>query len=396
MPRCISPETAKSKYITLRVLFQNARVVVHGLHVVIPTKERPPCKRSSLDSLNEELEAEFEEAARDGKFSGAAMVAKGGVVLAEIAKGYADRDKQIFNTVDTKFRVASMNKMFTAVAIAQLFEQNKLTYADTLQRHVPDYPNRDLAQRVTIDQLLTHMGGTGDIFGPDFDLHRDELRVLSDYVELYGSRPVAYEPGAKLSYSNYGYILLGFIIEKISGVTFYDYVEENIFVPAGMSGSGFLPEDVEVPGRSIGYTATTEGNLKPNVQTLPFRGTSAGGGYSTVSDLIRFADALTSHRLLSEKNTKFLLQPKVPFPNPNVPFGAAREYAYGFGVGHVEDEHWFGHAGGAPGMNGELIVLPESGYVIAVLCNIDRPSASDAALFILRKLSRNAAKDEAQ
>ena len=144
--------------------------------------------------------------------------------------------------------------MFTAVAILQLVEAGKVKLTAPLGTYLPDYPNRDVATKVTIHQLLTHTGGTGDIFGPDFDAHRNELRTLADYVKLYGKRGLEFEPGSRWAYSNYGFILLGAVIEKVTGHSYYDYVQQHIYAPAGMTRSGSLPEDQAVADRSIGYT----------------------------------------------------------------------------------------------------------------------------------------------
>ena len=192
------------------------------------------------------------------------------------AYGLADRRRRIPNTLRTRFRIGSMNKMFTAVAILQLVEAGKVKLTAPLGTYLPDYPNRDVATKVTIHQLLTHTGGTGDIFGPDFDAHRNQLRTLSDYVKLYGKRGPEFKPGSQWAYSNYGFILLGAVIEKVTGHSYYDYVQQHIYAPAGMTRSGSLPEDQAVPDRSIGYTkASGTTAWTPNTDTLPYRGTSA-------------------------------------------------------------------------------------------------------------------------
>ena len=135
-----------------------------------------------------------------------------------------------------------MNKMFTAVATLQLVQANKLGLNDALGKCLTDYPNKEVAA-VTIHELLTHTGGTGDIFGPEFDAHRLELHTLQDYLKLYGGRGVKYDPGSTWEYSNYGFILLGMVIEKVSGESYYDYIREHIYTPAGMASSGSEPED---------------------------------------------------------------------------------------------------------------------------------------------------------
>jgi D-alanyl-D-alanine carboxypeptidase len=256
------------------------------------------------------------------------------------------------------------------VAILQLVEAGKVKLTAPLGTYLPDYPNRDVATKVTIHQLLTHTAGTGDIFGPDFDAHRTELRTLADYVRLYGKRGLEFAPGSRWAYSNYGFILLGAVIERVTGYSYYDYVQQHINAPAGMTRTGSLPENQAVAGRSIGYTKPPGATAwVPNTDTLPYRGTSAGGGYSTVEDLARFAHALLSHKLLSPATTKLLITGKVKA-------GPGARYAYGFE--DARDTHgngWVGHGGGAPGMNGDLKIYPKSGYVVAVLTNLDPPAA---------------------
>jgi CubicO group peptidase (beta-lactamase class C family) len=314
-------------------------------------------------------------------FSGAVLVAKDGHVLFSKAYGLADRENGIPNTLQTRFRIGSMNKMFTAVAILQLVEAGKVDLTAPLGRYLSDYPNRDVATKVTIHHLLTHTGGTGDIFGPEFEAHRKELRTLADYVELYGKRGLEFEPGSRWAYSNYGMVLLGAVIEKVTGQSYYDYVQAHIYEPAGMTGSGSEPEDQTVPDRSIGYTMEP-GTTKwiPNTDTLPYRGTSAGGGYSTVEDLARFAHALLSHELLRPDSTELLITGKVD-SRPGA------RYAYGFEDGRDADGNgWVGHGGGAPGMNGDLRIYPKSGYVVAVLANMDPPAAQQISDYLDARL----------
>jgi D-alanyl-D-alanine carboxypeptidase len=316
------------------------------------------------------LSARADKLAGEDEFSGAVLVAKDGRVLFRHAYGLADRKRRIPNTLRTRFRIGSMNKMFTAVAILQLVDAGKVKLTAPLGTYLPDYPNREVATKVTIHELLTHTGGTGDIFGPDFDAHRTELRTLADYVKLYGKRGLEFEPGSRWAYSNYGFILLGRVIEKVTGQSYYDYEQAHIYAPAGMTRSGSVPEDQAVADRSIGYTkppGTTA--WVPNTDTLPYRGTSAGGGYSTVEDLARFARALLTHKLISPDATKLLITGKVRA-------GPGARYAYGFEDARDADGNgWVGHGGGAPGINGDLKIYAKPGYVVAVLANIDPPAA---------------------
>jgi D-alanyl-D-alanine carboxypeptidase len=243
--------------------------------------------------------ARADELAAKDQFSGAILVARGGKVLLQKAYGLANREARTPVTLDTQFRLGSMNKMFTATATLQLVEAGKLTLDDPLGKHLTDYPNKDVAAKVTVRHLLTHTGGTGDIFGPDFTKNRLTLRAHADYVTLYGSRALGHEPGAEWRYSNYGYVLLGALIEKVAGMPYYDYVRTKVFQPTGMKSTDSLPESEAVANRAVGYMKR-EGKWVPNTDTLPWRGTAAGGGYSTVGDLYRFAQALESGKLISK------------------------------------------------------------------------------------------------
>ncbi|MBV8206744.1 MAG: beta-lactamase family protein [Acidobacteria bacterium] len=314
-----------------------------------------------------------------GRFAGAALIARGGRPIFEQAYGLADHEAKIPNTLNTRFRIGSMNKMFTAVATLQLAEAGKIGLDDPLGKYLADYPNKDVAQKVTIRHLLTHTGGTGDIFTPEFEKHRLELRTLGDYVKLYGARGLLFEPGSRWDYSNYGFILLGVIIEKASGQSYYDYVRDHIYRPAGMVSTASEPEEQPVPNRSVGYTRAENGGAwVRNTDTLPYRGSSAGGGYSTVADLLAFANALEQHKLLNPRYTDMLTTGQVDTPNGR--------YAFGFGDRMVNGTRCYGHGGGAPGMNGELEICPAAGYVVAVLANMDPPAATRESAFITNRL----------
>jgi D-alanyl-D-alanine carboxypeptidase len=327
------------------------------------------------------LRKNLDEAAAADRFSGAALVAKNGKTVFAQAYGLADREKKTPNTLKTRFRLGSMNKMFTAVATLQLVQKGKLDLKAPFGNYLTDYPNKDVASKVTIEQLLSHTGGTGDIFGPEFDKNRLELKTLQDYVKLYGNRAPEFVAGSRWQYSNYGFLLLGVLIEKVSGQSYYDYVRDHIYKPAEMTGTASEPEEQLVADRSLGYTRFDGGALRPNTDTLPYRGTSAGGGYSTVEDLLKFAMALQTYKLLDAQHTEVLTMGKVETPSGS-------QYAYGFQDAVVNGLRCFGHGGGAPGMNGELKICPCPEYVIVVLANMDPPGASRVADFITNRLPK--------
>jgi D-alanyl-D-alanine carboxypeptidase len=312
------------------------------------------------------------------RFAGALLVAKDGKPVFEQAYGMADREDHVPNTLKTRFRIGSMNKVFTAVATLQLVAAGKLGLDDPLGKYLTDYPNKEAASKVTIRHLLTHMGGTGDFFGPEFDQHRLELRTHEDYVKLFGSRPLKFEPGSRWEYSNYGFLILGAVIDKVSGQNYYDCVRDHVYEPSGMGSTGSEPEDETVPDRSVGYTKFRSSNWQRNTDFLPYRGASAGGGYTTVGDLLRFANALQEHKLLDAHYTEMLTTGKEGTPG--------KSYAFGFGDRVLNGNRCFGHPGGSPGMNGEPAVCPGAGYVVVALANLDPPAAQRITDFVVNRL----------
>jgi CubicO group peptidase (beta-lactamase class C family) len=328
------------------------------------------------------LRAQLEAATAANTFAGAVLIVHDGRTVFEGAYGLADRGQGIPNSLLTKFRVGSMNKMLTAVAVLQLVQAGEVALDATLGTYLPDYPNAEMASKVTIHHLLTHTGGTGDIFGPEFNANRLELRETDDYLELYGTRSLLFEPGSQWAYSNYGFMLLGAVIERVSGMRYDDYVAANVLVPAGMTDTGAEPEESFVPGRAVGYM-WQGGTLVSNAPTLPYRGTPAGGWYATVADFERFAVALREHRLLDAAHTELLLAGKVAMgqSNPSVV-----KYAYGF-IDRVQGgRRLVGHGGAAPGMSGELSFEPAGGYTVVVLSNLSPPAATLIEAFILSNL----------
>lgn len=304
--------------------------------------------------------ARADKLSADDKFMGAVLIESHGRIVLEEAWGYADREAKIPLKVTDKFRLGSMNKMFTAVAALQLVGQGKLSLDGTVGQYLLDYPNKEIAGKVTIRMLLTHTGGTGDIFGDEFDKHRLELKTLADYVTLYGARAPEFPPGSKSDYSNYGFILLGVIIGKVSGEDYYDYVRSHIFKPAGMTDTGSLPESVTVPGRANGYTQK-DGKWVLNTDTLPWRGTSAGGGYSTLADLARFAHAMMDGTLLPDDLRDAATRSQTQ----------GDWYGYGFELHGNGLARSYGHTGGAPGMATEMRIYPNAKAVVIELGNID-------------------------
>ena len=339
----------------------------------------PPPKLTGDAAFVASVKAHLDAATASGQFSGAVLVMRDGSTLFEGAYGLADREQGFQNSTLTQFRVGSMYKMVTAVATLQLVQAGSLSLTEPLSSYIPGYPNAELAAKVTPHHLLTHTGGTGDIFGPLFSANRSELRTTEDYLKLYGTRSLQFQPGATWQYSNYGFVLLGAIIERLSGKSYDDHVAASVLAPAEMAATGTEPEEALVPGRAVGYMKTAAGALVSNAETLPYRGSPAGGGYSTVGDFARFAAALRSGKLLDQTHTALLLTAKVPL-------SPAEGYAYGFIDRVVNGRRFVGHSGGAAGMNGDLAFEPNGGYVVVVLSNLSPPAATQVSAFILNIL----------
>lgn len=338
-----------------------------------PDKYKPA--RVALPVLMADATAKLEALRAQDALSGALLVARNGEVLLDWRGGEADREGGVPVDADTRFRLASSNKMFTSVGILQLAQAGRLGLDDTIGRHLPDYPNKAVAGAVTVRQLLTHTSGLGDFFGDDFDQYSASLKTLDDYVQRFAKDPPQFTPGSQDSYSNYGFIVLGRIIEAVSGQSYYAYVEEHILRPARMAGTGFEPETVRVPQRAVAYTKQ-DGQWMRETKSLPWRGMSAGGGYSTVGDMMKFAEALQGGKLVSPA----LLQLATTAQNHK------GWYGYGFVVQGEGREHQYGHEGGAPGSNSAIVVLPAQGYMIVGLANVDPDAIGNVVNYIARRV----------
>ena len=309
----------------------------------------------------------------ENKLSGVVLVAKDGVTIASKAAGIANKATNAPIELNTKFNLGSMNKMFTAVAIAQLVQAGKLSFTDTVGKQLPDYPNKEVAAKVTIHHLLTHTSGLGMYWNDKFMAQREKLLTVAAHLPLFASDPLAFPPGEKFQYSNAGYMLLGAIIEKVSGQDYYSYVQEHIYKPAGMNDTGFYEPGKPIPNLAVGYTRMSlngqpQTEIRDNESTREIKGGPAGGGFSTAPDLVKFQQALFSYKLLDKAHTELVTTGKVDGP------GGKSRYGYGFGDSNSDGKHIVGHNGGAPGIAANLDMFPESGYTAVELMNADPPA----------------------
>ncbi|MDH4221909.1 MAG: beta-lactamase family protein [candidate division Zixibacteria bacterium] len=318
------------------------------------------------------LDRYLEHLVSKDRFSGTVLIAKDGKPFYTRVYGLACKRYNVPNKLDTKFNLGSMNKMFTGVAIMQLVEQGKISLNDTIGKYLPELPRKEIAEKVTIHHLLTHTSGMQDYWEEMFDSHWWEIKTVSQYADLVFGDTLLFEPGTDFHYSNSGPIVLGMIIEKVTGQDYYDYVREHIYKPAGMNNSDCYEVDLDVPNLAIGYTRVNYdgtpnpgGEWRNNLFMHAIKGGPAGGGYSTVEDLWRFDTALRNNKLISKKYFDILTTGKTQR-------GPGVMYAYLFQDRKVNGQRIIGHGGGAPGINANLDMYLDSGYTVAVMANYDQ------------------------
>jgi CubicO group peptidase (beta-lactamase class C family) len=322
-----------------------------------------PAKKMTEAEMAKELDALVQKLAGADLFSGAVLLAKDGKVIYQKAFGTANKDFNAPNKLDTKFNLGSMNKMFTAVAIAQLVERGKLSFDDPLSKFLPEFPDKESAEKIKIKQILTHTAGLGGYFSRKFvESSRDRFRTVDDMMKLAKEEKIQFEPGSKWQYSNTGFLVLGAVVEKASGQTYFDYVRENIYKPAGMINSDCYELDRVNTNLAVGYEKDfTDGGIRfrNNIFSHVLRGGPQGGGYSTVEDLLRFDVALRSGKLVGQEYVKLLLSAKPDLKSP--------QYGYGFQID--TQNQVAGHGGGFEGISSNLDMFLSSGYTGVVMSN---------------------------
>ena len=328
------------------------------------TSPDAPTQRLSDAAIVDQLRAYVERMAGKDVFSGTVLFAKAGKPLYRAAFGDANKDFGVRNTVDTKFNLGSMNKMFTAVAVMQLVEAGKISLDDTLGKFLSaGAMHPDVLSKVRIKHLLSHTSGLGSYFTPEWDSQsRARYRSVDDWMKLVKDESLQFEPGTRWSYSNTGMLVLGKVIEVASGRDYFDYIRDRISKPAGMVNTDAYELDRVNRNLAVGYEreVTPRGvEYRNNIFMHVIRGGPAGGGYSTVDDLTRFAVALKDGRLVSTQSLRLLTTPKPELSSPD----------YGFGFGIEERGRIVGHSGGFPGINSQLDIYIGDEYTVAVMSN---------------------------
>ena len=338
--------------------------------------KEPPLNDQALIKEMEKLMSKLKEA---DAFSGTVLIAKNDDIIYEFACGMASKRFMVKNNIDTKFNLGSMNKMFTSIAINQLVETGKLRLADPISSYLDTtWLAEEVARKITIHHLLSHTSGLGSYFNDKYwNTSRLKFKALNDYKPLIKDETLAFEPGTRFRYSNTGMFLLGVIIEKVTGTSYFDYVRQHISEPAGMQDTDCYEMDSPVPNLAIGYIPDPNPTgWRNNIYDHVLKGGPAGGGFSTVRDLHRFAQALKKGELVSPGTLEIIWKDH-----------AGENYGYGFGVEQHDFGKVVGHGGGFPGLNANLDIFLDTGYVVAVMSNYDR-KASPVARRIMELISR--------
>lgn len=314
--------------------------------------------------------------AKKDSFSGVVLVAHKDKILYEGAFGLASKEYNVPINVETRFDLASLSKTLTGLAVSQLAQQQKIKFDDPVSIYLPDLPS-NLTKDITIHHLLTHTSGLGSYWKPEFhESNHARFRILNDYLELIRNDTLSFKPGTRWSYSNSGYLLLGLLIEKVSGMSYFDYVQQNILSKAHMKNSGFLERDV--PNKNVANNYTKNNRYRPDDPSYsttyflaPVKGSSAGGAYATAQDLLKLSIAIFNYTLLSKTYTDIATTGHVSYDRPE----RQKKYCYGFAEQIVNGKRIVFHDGGANGISTQMDIYPDEGYTVIVLSNYDAPSA---------------------
>lgn len=296
------------------------------------------------------------------QFMGTVLVARQEKVLLSKGYGFADLEWDIPNTPNTKFRLSSVTKQFTAACILLLEERGKLKIEDPIRKYMPDAPAA--WDKITIFHLLTHTSGIPSFTDfPDYSSSEAAHTTPEKLVARFRDKPLDFQPGEKWRYSNSGYVLLGYLLERVTGQNYADFVQQNIFQPLGMKDSGYDSNSTVIVHRASGYSPSAEGPVNAGYidMSIPF---SAGALYSTTEDLLRWEQGLFGGKLLAPASLEKMTTP------------FKEDYALGLGVHSANGRKVIEHGGGIKGFNTHLAYYPDDKLVVVALANLNGGAAS--------------------
>jgi CubicO group peptidase (beta-lactamase class C family) len=321
--------------------------------------------------------------AAEDRFSGTVLLVHRGRPVLARSYGMANKDQSIPNGERTTFNLASITKSFTAVAVAQLAQHGGIRFHDTVGSHLNGFP-AEIANTVTVHHLLTHTSGVGR---PAISTGKPEGLEWQSFDEVMDgtlaivkqqSPPLRFTPGERFEYSNDAFFVLAAIVASVSGQSYFDYVRQHVFRRAGMTHADFLSRPQVLAARDVAHPyATQRDGTRDDFTTsefFPFSTGPAGGAYSTASDLLRYAEALSAGTLLRPSFAGLTTSGKIALPptaNPPEPPSRTLFYGYGHLDAIVNERRLFGHSGGGAGAATRLDIFPDLGWVAVVLSNYD-------------------------
>jgi CubicO group peptidase (beta-lactamase class C family) len=338
-------------------------------------KQWSKLKMSEADAIST-IDKSAAELEKIDKLSGVLLIAKKDKILFHQSYGHSIWSSRKPNQKNTLFPTASMSKMFTAIAIAQLIERGKLSLDDTLEKVLPGYPDKETAAKIKIRHLLSHQSGLGNVFNEEYKKNPGSYVRPSDYFPLFAGKRLFFEPGTKWSYSNTGMIVLGAVVEQISGKKFEDYLSDNIFKPAGMKNTFY--DSAAAPKNRLAslhsrFSSNDPLKIEPRQENSNLGIASpAGNFFTTAEDMLKFIRALQNGKLVKQEILiQFTTAGSKTSPNPR--------YAFGFETFSYNGKPGYGHSGGAPGVNTNALTFADGTYTVVILTNYDPGFAQNFA-----------------
>jgi CubicO group peptidase (beta-lactamase class C family) len=313
-----------------------------------------------------DIDSYLSHLATTGAFSGSVLLARGDTVLLSKGYGQADEENNIPNTPQTRFRIGSNTKQFTAMAILLLQERGKLHVQDSVCRYVPDCPSD--WQPITIHNLLTHTSGIPDyINSPDFPPLIGTPATPEQLVARFKNQPLLFPPGDHWQYSNSGYTLLGYIIERVSGESYAQFLQDNILEPLHLDNTGYDSNNPQPPEHANGYLSAH--NKPVYLDMSEFY--AAGALYSTVEDLYRWDQALLSDELVSQQVMDAMFTPYIPCPSGGCALSSDIGYGYGWFIANESNHRLIYHWGHIDGFFTSNSFYPQDQVIVVVLSNLE-------------------------
>ena len=345
------------------------RLIISVLILLITSRALVQSYASTEDSLKStQLSSYIDKYDVKNKFRGTVLVAKNGNILLNKGYGLADYSKKVANQSTTVFETASLTKQFTATAIMMLQESNLLNVKDTLNKYIPDYPN---GSKITLNNLLTQTSGIVD-YNPESLENNKSAFNPNEIIALFKNKPLEFKTGTEYKYSGSNYILLGYIIQKVSGMTYEEYIDKNIIKPLKLNSTGFLENKDVIKNKASGYHVDTKnGKLENVLDTESLFEYSAGGIYSTVGDLYTWQNALFGGKLISLSSVSKMM---IPYFNT---------YGYGYGLiisKNADGDKLVGHDGSLPGYSTYIEKNMDKQSIIIILSNKDDYNVADMNL----------------